>query len=222
MSKISTHLWRSGPKLICFDQIQKNITTRFNGRMSINLSFQNPKILRTISFGHDVIYTLDSLQQSSSHISCLRVYYNCWWLSYPFCAGVKVHHLTRDTPPQTTGLISASPESQPSSSDAKTQLTDFSQIPQTPPRTACKLPVHDIIHIAPVTFPLWDFYFDISEWYILPARAWTPVLMLHLTNPCAKRKVLSPTKSKGKIYKMKSLGHYITDGLQQKKKTGFH
>ena len=37
---------------------------------------------------------------------------------------------TRDTPLQTTGLISASPESQPSSSDAKTQLPDFSQIPQ--------------------------------------------------------------------------------------------
>ena len=36
---------------------------------------------------------------------------------------------TRSTPPQTTGLISASPKSQPSSSDAKTQLTDLSQIP---------------------------------------------------------------------------------------------
>ena len=34
------------------------------------------------------------------------------------------HYTTR------TGLISASPESQPSSSDAKTQLTDFSQIPK--------------------------------------------------------------------------------------------
>ena len=33
---------------------------------------------------------------------------------------------------------------------------------------------------------------------------------LHLTNPCTKRKFLSPTKPKGKIYKTKSLGHYIT------------
>ena len=33
---------------------------------------------------------------------------------------------------------------------------------------------------------------------------------LHLSNPCAKRKVLSLTKPKGKIYKAKSLGHYIT------------
>ena len=33
---------------------------------------------------------------------------------------------------------------------------------------------------------------------------------LHLTNPCAKRKVLSLTKLKGKIYKTKSIAHYIT------------
>ena len=32
---------------------------------------------------------------------------------------------------------------------------------------------------------------------------------LHLTNPCAKQKVLSLTKLKGRIYKTKSLGHYI-------------
>ena len=61
-----------------------------------------------------------------------------------------------------------------------------------------------------VSIPIWDFYFDISEWHILSARAWTPALMLHLTNPCAKRQVLSLTKPKGKIYKMKSLGNYIT------------
>ena len=61
-----------------------------------------------------------------------------------------------------------------------------------------------------VTFSVWDFYFDISEWHILPARAWTPVLMLHLTNPCAKQKVLSLTKPKGKIYKTKFFSHYIT------------
>ena len=58
--------------------------------------------------------------------------------------------------------------------------------------------------------PIWDFYFDISEWHILRARTWTPALMLHLTNPCTKRKVLSLTKPKGRIYETKSLGHYIT------------
>ena len=62
-----------------------------------------------------------------------------------------------------------------------------------------------------VPIPIWDFYFDICEWRILPVRAWTPVLMLYLTNPCAKRKVLSLTKLRGKIYKTKSLRHYITE-----------
>ena len=60
-----------------------------------------------------------------------------------------------------------------------------------------------------VTILIWDFYFDISEGHVLSARAWTPALMLHLTNPCAKRKVLSLTKPKGKIYKTKSLRNYI-------------
>ena len=65
--------------------------------------------------------------------------------------------------------------------------------------------------ICLVPNPIWDFYLDISEWHILPACTWTPALMLHLTNPSAERKVLSLTKPKGKIYKTKSLGHYITD-----------
>ena len=55
-----------------------------------------------------------------------------------------------------------------------------------------------------------DFYFDISEWHVLSTHAWAPALMLHQTNPCTKWKVLSLTKLKGKIYKTKSLGHYIT------------
>ena len=79
----------------------------------------------------------------------------------------------------------------------KKKLWLFSNLPNSP-RT---LPVHDVIHIPLVLFSIWDFYFDISEWHILPARVWTPALMLHLTNPCAKQKVLSLTKPKGKIYK---------------------
>ena len=63
---------------------------------------------------------------------------------------------------------------------------------------------------SPVNLQSKNFYFDISEWHVLPARAGTPALMLHLTNPCAKRMVLSLTKWKGKIYKTKSLCHYIT------------
>ena len=95
---------------------------------------------------------------------------------------------------------SPSSESQPSSSETETQLTAFSQISArcvTSPK-------------YPGPIPIWDFYFNISEWHILSARAWTPALMLHLTNPCARRKVLSLTIPKGKIYKTKSLGNYIT------------
>ena len=100
-------------------------------------------------------------------------------------------------------LASPSSESQPSSSEAGTQLTAFSQI-SAHASGAWRHPN------TLVPNPIWDFYFEISEWYILSARAWTPALMLHLTNPCDKRKVLSLTKPKGKMYKTKSHGHYIT------------
>ena len=97
-------------------------------------------------------------------------------------------------------------ESHPSSSDGKTQLTDFFQITQNPPHT---LPVYDVIRIPLFTFPIWGFTLTSLNDTSSP-RAWTPALVLHLTNPCAKWKVLSLTKPKGKIYKTKSLGHYIT------------
>ena len=63
----------------------------------------------------------------------------------------------------------------------------------------------------PGHIPILGFNFNISEWHIRSARAWTPAIMLHLTNPCAKRKVLNLTKPKSKIYKTKSLGYYITN-----------
>ena len=46
-------------------------------------------------------------------------------LTFPFAPN-HVRH-----PPQTTGIVSAGPESQPSSSEAGTQLTAFSQIPKS-------------------------------------------------------------------------------------------
>ena len=70
------------------------------------------------------------------------------------------------------------------------------------PKSSALLGMTSFASLVPI--PIWGFYFDICEWHILP------VLMLHLTNPCAKQKVLSLTKPKGKIYKMKSLGYYIT------------
>ena len=74
------------------------------------------------------------------------------------------------------------------------------------PRVRCMMsftPPSPISHLG--------LYFDFYEWHIVWARAWTLSLILHLTNPCAKPKVLSVTKPKGKIYKTKSLGNYITD-----------
>ena len=103
-------------------------------------------------------------------------------------------------------LASPRSESRLSRLAAGTQLPAFSQIPKSSAHTSgVWRHSHPLVSIL-----IWDFYFDISEWHILSARAWTPALMLHLTSPCTKRKVLSLTKLKGKIYKRKSLGNYIT------------
>ena len=110
---------------------------------------------------------------------------------------------TRDTRRAPSRLASPSSECQPFRLDAGTQLTAFSQISAHASGVG-----HHPHPLVPI--PIWDFYFDISEWHILSARTWTPALMLHLTNPCGKRKVLSLTKLKGKIYKTKSLSNYIT------------
>ena len=77
---------------------------------------------------------------------------------------------------------------------ARLNSNQLFQNPQNPPRA---LPVHNVILIHWSTF-LWDFYFDTC------AQVCTK--LTHVLS----RKVLSLTKPKGKIYKMKSLGHYIT------------
>ena len=92
-------------------------------------------------------------------------------------------------------------------SDAGTQLSDFFSNPQNPPRT---LPVHDVIHIPRSYFlPGVSIVTSLNDTSAPRAREHLRSC-LHLTNQCAKRKVLSLTKPKGKIYKTKSLGHYIT------------
>ena len=103
-------------------------------------------------------------------------------------------------------LASPRSECRLSRSEAETQLTAFSQIPKYSGHESGAWRHSNTL----VSIPIWDFHFDISEWHILPARAWTPASMLHLTNTCSKRKVISLTKPKGKIYNMKSLSNYIT------------
>ena len=77
-------------------------------------------------------------------------------------------------------LASHSSESQPSSSEARTQLTAFSKI-SAHASGAWRHPN------TLVLIPIWDFYIDISEWHILSARAWTPALMLRLTHALSER-----------------------------------
>ena len=60
-------------------------------------------------------------------------------------------------------LASKSPESQLSSSEAGTQLTDFFQISKSSAHTS----EHDFNHLSSPISYLW-FYFDICEWHILP------------------------------------------------------
>ena len=99
-------------------------------------------------------------------------------------------------------------ESQPSSPEAELNSTDFFQNPQNPLRA---LPVHDVIRISWSNF-LSGIFILISLNDTSSPRARQHLgSSLHLTNPCAKRKVLSLTKPKGRIYKTKSLGHYIID-----------
>ena len=112
-------------------------------------------------------------------------------------------HTATTTTCDTCRKASASSESQPSSSDAKTRLNwHFSNLS---PRFRC-----GTLFIPPGPISHLGFYFDTCEWRVLSVRAWTPAFRLHLTNPCAKRKLLSLTKPKGKIHITKSLGHYIT------------
>ena len=129
-----------------------------------------------------------------------------------FLCGLLLHRQLSTQPTRSTRSVQirlASPRSESwlCRLEAGTQLTAFSKIPKS---SAHAYGVWRHSHPL-VSIPIWDFYLNISEWHILSMHVWTPALMLHLTNPCAKQKVLSLTKPKGKIYKMKSLRNYITE-----------
>ena len=65
--------------------------------------------------------------------------------------------------------------------------------------------MRDVTHI-----PWSYFYLGFLFWHLWMTHPTRMRENTYLTNPCTKRKVLSLTKPKGKIYKTKSLGHYIT------------
>ena len=74
----------------------------------------------------------------------------------------------------------------------ESQLTSFSKSPNSQPIASG----HDGIH-TPVLFPIWGFYYDISDCHILCARG---VNCSQCVCTCTKsRKVQSPTKPNDKI-----------------------
>ena len=109
----------------------------------------------------------------------------------------------------TRGARSA--QSRLASPRSESQLTAFFQIPKVLSASG-----HDGIHVpGPISylgFLLWHL------WLSHPprTRVSTYAQCMHLTNPCTKRKVLSLTQPKGKIYKTKydnikkNLRNYIT------------
>ena len=89
---------------------------------------------------------------------------------------------------QTTGLASAGPESQPSRSDAGTQLTAFSQIPQIlSPRFRC---MTSFTPSGPISY-LGFILTSVNDASSLHAREHLRSC-LHLTNPCTEPKGSHP------------------------------
>ena len=68
------------------------------------------------------------------------------------------------------------------------QLTEFFKISQNPPRSSGAW-----CHPHSVTpLPMWAIVTSLSDTSVLPAHARTPVLMLHLSNPCTEPKGSQP------------------------------
>ena len=88
-----------------------------------------------------------------------------------------------------TGLASASKRKPNVFSRGRSNSTNWLfQNPQNPPRAsgAWRHP-HSVAPVSHLG------YCDISEWHVRSAaRAWTPVLMLHLSNPCTEPKGSQP------------------------------
>ena len=107
------------------------------------------------------------------------------------------------TPPRVAPRrkLLASSENRLSSSKPKSQLTVFFQIPQILSASG-----HDVICVPGYFL---SGVFIVTSLIVISTQS----AREHLTNPCTKRKVLSLTKPKGKIYKTKSLRNYITRTL---------
>ena len=135
---------------------------------------------------------------SSSVASANSKLFLCWLLLHrqlstqPTCDARSAQSL----------LASPGSESQPSSSQAGTQLTDCSQI-SAHASGAWRHP-NTLVPNFYLVFLFWHL------WMTHPLRARVNTCVNVAPNPCAQRKVLGLTKPKSKIYKTKSLRNYIT------------
>ena len=120
--------------------------------------------------------------------------------THSFYADFSISPKPRETPVRRPQWAS---ESQPSSSEAELNSLTFPK--NLSPRVRCVTSLTSL-----VTSSIRDFYCDVWMTCLLPHAREHLCSCLHLTNPCTARKVLSLTKLKGKMYKTKPLGHYIT------------
>ena len=131
---------------------------------------------------HFITFELKSFSTSGERFT----FFLCW-----------LFHL----PPLTCGVRSA--QIRLASPRSQSQLTDFSQI-SAHASGAWR-------HSHPWSYPLSGIFIvtSLNDSSAPRAREHLRSCLL-LTNPCTKRKVPSLTKPKGKIYKTKPLGRYIT------------
>ena len=119
----------------------------------IYIEYRNPEThdIHEIGSGTKLLFTFLSLKVFRHEEREAQSFYaDCFYI-FSFQSNQRaapVAHKSR--------LASPSSENQPYSSEARTQLTAFSQI-SAHAFSAWR-------HLDPI--PIWDFYFDISEWYI--------------------------------------------------------
>ena len=89
-----------------------------------------------------------------------------------------------------TRLASSRFENQLASPSFGSQLTAFFQNHQESMTISSG---HDVIR-TPETFPIWGFYYDLCDYYILRARAWSPAFNV-CTRTCTKPNSSKPNQT---------------------------
>ena len=158
---------------------------------------ENTKFTKLVQIGNFITFELKVIRHEERETQYF--YADCFYISPKPRAAP---HL------QTTGLASAGPESQPSRSDAGTQLTAFSQIPQILSTSG-----HDVTHTLWSHLPSGVLFWHLWMMHPPHSRVNTCAHVCTQLTHALSRKVLILTKPKGKIYKTKSFRNYITGCL---------